>query len=467
MQVEALLQAVAEDLDYGKIKEASKINPASLERELYFTRVFESNLDKHPYIRELGCLKAQFPAIFAPIADGMWFAGEYNKMLVGVDPERGDLVEAGYYCKFRVLEDELDKPDISEQHRNDVRFLLDFWRKHSTYSKCRAAFSEKINKVLPDDDYYSGRQIAYPMFGLGGPYLNYDKLVRIGIKGLRREIEALLLKTDKSDTDKEGFYRLLLGSLDLFAEDCLWYAEEAEEKAAQSVNTAETKRLLTIAESLKHIAEEAPQTYHQAVQLVWLFNLHSLTKNYGRLDVVLGDFLASDLDNGVISYAEAVEMTVSFWKAIVRRGDNFNNRIVIGGRGRRNPQNADRWAKLALEVQGMVRETIPQLSLRWYKGMDEEIYHLAFETLSKGSTFPIIYNDDINVKGVENAFYVPYENAEQYIMYGCGEYIINHQSIGSPDAAINIAKALDATLHNGWDSFYKEARFAVRFFGRL
>ncbi len=458
MQELASTTLAKEELDYGKIKESFKIDPANLEREIHFTKVYKKHFNKPPYVLELACLRAQFPAMFAPIAESMWFAGEYNKMLVGVDPERGDLVEAGYFCKFGALEEELNKPDISEQHRRDIQYLLNFWRQHSTYTKCRAAFPPEVTRALPDDDYYSGRQIAYPMFGLGGPYLNYDKLARIGINGLRQEVEYALSKIDQSDTKRVGFYKLLLGTLALFTENCLWYAKEAETKAALATDAADIKRLLTIAASLKHIAGKAPESYHQALQLVWLFNLHSLTKNYGRLDVVLGDFLAADLDTGRINYDEALEMTVSFWKAIVKRGDNFNNRIVIGGKGRRNPKNADRWAKLALEVQGIVRDTIPQLSLRWYKGMDERLYHLAFETLSKGSTFPIIYNDDANVTGVKSAFYVPYDKAEQYIMYGCGEYIINHQSIGSPDAAINIAKALDVSLHNGWDSFYKEER---------
>ena len=33
------------------------------------------------------------------------------------------------------------------------------------------------------------------------------------------------------------------------------------------------------------------------------------------------------------------------------------------------------------------------------------------------------------------------------------EYLIDHMSTGSPDAAINVVKALDVTLHNGIDSF--------------
>jgi pyruvate-formate lyase len=44
------------------------------------------------------------------------------------------------------------------------------------------------------------------------------------------------------------------------------------------------------------------------------------------------------------------------------------------------------------------------------------------------------------------------------MMYGCGEYVLNHRSVGSPDAALNVLKALDVTLHNGVDSFDGQPR---------
>jgi pyruvate-formate lyase len=63
----------------------------------------------------------------------------------------------------------------------------------------------------------------------------------------------------------------------------------------------------------------------------------------------------------------------------------------------------------------------------------------------------MLYNDDINVEAVANAFRVSREEAEQYVPFGCGEFILDHRSMGTPSGVINLLKALEAVLHNGSD----------------
>jgi pyruvate-formate lyase len=211
--------------------------------------------------------------------------------------------------------------------------------------------------------------------------------------------------------------------------------------------------LQEIINSLLHIVDIKPDTLHQAIQLFWLYNLISLSKNYGRMDVFLGDFLANDLAVGRLNWGQAREMLCGLWKHIADRGDNFNNRIIIGGRGRRNEANANLFAKLSIEVQAQCQQSIPQLSLRWYNGMPEELWNKSLEVIGLGSTFPILYNDDVNISAVAKGLEISLAEAEQYLPYGCGEYVIDHASLGSPDAALNVVKALDVTLFNGLDTF--------------
>ena len=75
----------------------------------------------------------------------------------------------------------------------------------------------------------------------------------------------------------------------------------------------------------------------------------------------------------------------------------------------------------------------------------------ALQVIGEGRTFPILYNDDVNLKAVQNAQGFDELTAEQFVPYGCGEYIINHQSFGTPSGVINLLKALEVTLRNGID----------------
>ncbi len=436
-----------DDLDYGKLLSKKTID--FLHRELEFTNVYLQNAAAHPYVREAECLRVQTRLIMMPICEGDWFAGKLDRMLVGIDPERGDLQENAYFCRFDLLKEQKLRTDVSEKIKLDIDILLSFWSRHASYFKCRKAFPENLHQAMPGDDYTTNMQISFPMYGLGGPCLDYETLMQHGIPGLKKLVEERKTQALLTGENNLEFFYGMETALSIFCETAVRYASEALQKKEKTQDIVLKEKYHRIYVSLKNIITQPPSCYHEAIQLMWLYNLMALPRNYGRMDLYLGDFLTHDLDHGIISYEQALDMTVGLWKQIVDRGDNFNNRIIIGGRGRTNEINADRFALLALEAQKIVNEAIPQLSVRWYQGMDTKIWDKSFEVLATGSTMPIIYNDDVNIPGVTKAMKISAQEAENYAFYGCGEFLIDHASVASPDAAINISKCLDVALRNG------------------
>lgn len=78
-----------------------------------------------------------------------------------------------------------------------------------------------------------------------------------------------------------------------------------------------------------------------------------------------------------------------------------------------------------------VKEVTPQLALRLYDGMNPILLKKAYDVIGEGRTYPMLYNDDVNIPSVKKAFGIPDEEAVQYCQYGCGEYVIFHKSIGT------------------------------------
>jgi pyruvate-formate lyase len=440
-------------LEYGNLKSAQDLR--SVQREMRLTEVYRSLADTHPYDRESACLAAQTEMILMPIQKDDRFAGRIDRMAVGIDPERGGLTDAAYFCQFERLHSALSDGSVDPLVQADIRLLLDYWSREATAFKCRAAFTDDVKKWLPSDDYYSGREIGYPMYGLGGPCLDYAKLVHLGVPGLYAEIQEKRSKNKEADSH---YYRALESALDAFKKALFTYAVEAETLLNAAGDHGVQKRFSQIACSCRNLTCKPPASYHEAIQLVWLYSLVALPRNYGRLDVTLGPLLCRDLDEGRITEQEAFNLTLGLWRLIQARGDNFNNRIIIGGVGRPDPEAADRWTMLALDVQEAAGGTIPQLSLRCHKGMNPALIRRALAIIRRGSTFPILYNDDVNVPAAARAFGVSRQEAEQVIPYGCGEMVLDHRSVGSPDAALNVLKALDVTLRNGQDGFFRESR---------
>ena len=125
-----------------------------------------------------------------------------------------------------------------------------------------------------------------------------------------------------------------------------------------------------------------------------------ISGQFGRLDDFLGPFLARDLENGHITEDEAYKDVRSLWTLIENRRTTVNGRIIVGGRGRKNPKEADMFLHLCMRVAKDCRYVEPQFTLRIDKETSEQIWDEALDAIGAGATYPTIYNDDVEVPAV-------------------------------------------------------------------
>ncbi len=412
--------------------------------ELAFTDTYRTHLDKSPALREAHCLRILYPALLGPIQDGDLFAGRIPRYpLVGLGTEDAS-GGPGYYCRAERLRQAFSENGLDPAYRRRVEDMIAFWETETT-------IAGRLVTMLPPDVLQGTTNAIAEMGGrLAGPLLNYAKLAQVGLPGLLREVAMHRERVVGLGGDVE-IYDAMLMSLDLLAEVCRYYAAQARTQAAHA-DAGRRVELLDMAHVLEQIAVERPLTYREAIQLVWLYALMSFVVNYGRLDVALGDFYARDVDEGRLSEADALRLTQSLWRLMADRKIVFNSRVIVGGMGRPNEANADRFALLAMEATRTVVEIEPQLTLRFYEGMNPALMQKALDVIGEGRTYPMLYNDDVNVPAAQSAFGVSRAEAEAYLPYGCGEYALDAISIGSPNCSLSLLKALEATLHNGRDA---------------
>jgi len=417
----------------------------SIEQE--FTETYKGYIDAHKAIREAKCLEVLYPASLGDIQDEDLIAGRIEPPLIGFSPDEWGQTAFGYYCVTDDIEELLDDDSIDEENKNTLRELVEFWREEDTSAKLRDRYPDQMKEYLPSDNWMGDSGIAFPLYRLTGGNINYRKLLSLGIPGMIEEIQRL---KSKGNGEPE-FYDSAQIAMEVFIQSALWYAEQAQSLAEKTKDKQRTDELRKMAQALEKITQRAPETFREAMQLFWLYSILSDVRNHGRMDVYLGDFLAQDLDEGRLTEEEALRLTQSLWQLMIDRKTRVHNRIIIGGRGRPNEANADRFALIAMEASRTVPEIEPQLSLRFYDGQNPELMNKALDVLGEGRTFPILYNDDVNIPAVEKAFGYSEELAIQYVPYGCGEYIIDHKSFGTPSGVINLLKSLEVTLHDGWD----------------
>lgn len=424
---------------------------ADMQFEIEFTNAYRKarSSARHPAQLELACLKAQYPAILHPIEEGDLFAGrvEFGAVGLGIQHQTGGF---GYYMDEPRVVAELERAQGSPKYREDLHDMLVFWRSENTGFKVMEGMPAELKQALPSDDWLGRSLPAVPILRMAGSYLDFDKLVRVGLPGLEAEVSERFRKARKSGEDA-ALLECMLGALGLVRDICRYYRSQIQDLIGRTQDKARRCELETMADVLQAITRSAPANMREAIQLVWIYGLLTPQIEYGRPDVYLGDLYAADLEEGTLTEQQALALMQSFFRLIDHLDCEVDGRIIVGGYGRRNPENADRLCLLAIEACRTVKEVLPQFTLRFGKQTPKGIWDAAMRCIEEGRTYPLLYNDEVLVPGIMKAFGVSRERAESYVPLGCGEFEFDHYSFGTPSGALNLLKVLEIAIHGGFD----------------
>jgi pyruvate-formate lyase len=412
-----------------------------------YTETYKRYANSDKARREVECLKIIYPTLFRHIEEKDLIAGRLDFLPIGFGCVTS-VGGVGHYCVFHKLR-AFKETLVTSEEKSRVDALYDFWQDHDLKTLyCQDILGDATTGFFMQ---YEPPYMATAR--LSGMMLNYQKLVDLGVDGLKSEVRRRI-------TETKGANEFLLASFDaleLFQEVVAYEAELCRE-ARVGATPERIAQLKLMEKDLLAIREAKPQTFHQALQLIWLYALCAGCINYGRLDTVLGPFLKHDLDFGVITEQGAYDYVRSLWTLIENRRTTVNGRVIVGGQGRPDPNAADIFARVCLKVCKDCRYVEPQFTLRFDSTTPDDIMDMAYDAIGAGATYPTLYNDDVEVPAVEYGMRVPRKIAEQYVPFGCTEFVIQGKSVGTPNTLINLVKILSMSLNGGvdpWDGVDK------------
>jgi pyruvate-formate lyase len=412
-----------------------------------YTETYKRYANSDKARREVECLKIIYPTLFRHIEEKDLIAGRLDFLPIGFGCVTS-VGGVGHYCVFHKLR-AFKETLVTSEEKSRVDALYDFWQGYDLKTLyCQDILGDATTGFFMQ---YEPPYMATAR--LSGMMLNYQKLVDLGVDGLKSEVRRRI-------TETKGANEFLLASFDaleLFQEVVAHEAELCRE-ARVGATPERIAQLKLMEKDLLAIREAKPQTFHQALQLIWLYALCAGCINYGRLDTVLGPFLKHDLDFGVITEQGAYDYVRSLWTLIENRRTTVNGRVIVGGQGRPDPNAADIFARVCLKVCKDCRYVEPQFTLRFDSTTPDDIMDMAYDAIGAGATYPTLYNDDVEVPAVEYGMRVPRKIAEQYVPFGCTEFVIQGKSVGTPNTLINLVKILSMSLNGGvdpWDGVDK------------
>ena len=286
--------------------------------------------------------------------------------------------------------------------------------------------------------------------------LDFDKLLRLGINGLKAEIQKQQENLDYDDPDiypnyevvkKEEFYQCCLIELDAVLDLASRYSHKAEEMA---ITAKEPRRseLLRISKTLKKVPAEPATTFYEAIQSVHFFlsNLFGLYP-LGRPDRYLYPFYQQDIACGRLTKEDAQELIDQLCLGVSTRV--FSRAacgFIVGGQDKDGNLIENDLTWMFVTALDHIQQPDPNGALAVNEKTIDALLRYCAEVLSHGTTHPAFYNDTEIVASLRKLG-VSDEDSVNYIHTTCAEISVVGRSRAHTTAfTINMPRILLETV---------------------
>ncbi len=260
---------------------------------------------------------------------------------------------------------------------------------------------------------------------IGHMALDYEKLLRVGVEGLLKEVRerrgALDLNVPEN-LPKDEFYEGCEAELSALCDLAERYSAYAAELAEKEEDPKRAEELRTMSENFKVVPRYPAQTFHQALQSIHFYNFTLWELYYfGRVDRYLYPFYKKDLEAGRITYEKAVELYACFMllpEAYLL--PNVACDAMLGGRTREGVLVENDVTYIALDAIRFAHSANGKVTLAISKDTSEKLLRRAIRTNAAGLTQPALFNDDLIIDSFV-AHGVRLEDARDYCNTGCAE----------------------------------------------
>jgi len=263
----------------------------------------------------------------------------------------------------------------------------------------------------------------YPGGDSGHFHPDFDKLLTVGVRGIREEIKA---RMDASDTtEKRTFYQ----ACDIAIQGLSEYANRVADKCEMIADTDDehASQLRELARICRYVSTEPPTTFHEAIELMYLALIalwhgedHGLTTP-GRMDQTLRSFYEADVDAGRISWYDAFELICCLYIQLnMILGAGSAESVMVGGHDKYGNDATCDLTYLCLAARMTTKLVYPTVGLAWHEGIPSELADFACRMIRTGIGDPAFFNDELIASGLRDHG-VSYTDSYNYMNSTCVE----------------------------------------------
>lgn len=359
----------------------------------------------------------------------------------------------------------------TDKVKQDLLDIADYWKNNTV---------EELTISRMSDEEIAFSHLQGKCGYLPGMFLNagvchtvprYERVFEKGYAGIKQMVldKVEELKTSNElDHKKQVFYDSLIITLDAVIDYINRYANLAGEKASKETDEKRKSELLEISEVCKWISKNPPRTFREAMQL-WVFTTNftlieaNSSISYGRFDQYMYPFYKKDLDEGIQTKEEMLELLeISFIKlmtptklrdigttlAAAGRGMGGES-LTIGGVDEHGKDATNDMTYMVLDAYAHTRTITPWIAVRLHSKTPHDFKIKLANVLRIGTGQPKVFNDEVAIPAAL-AGGRSLVHARDYNVLGCVEPDVAGREYGWHDASyVSSLKILEMGLNNG------------------
>ncbi len=348
------------------------------------------------------------------------------------------------------------------------REVFPYWKGRQIVDRIEEAVPEEIRRADERGviyNYFRSRSIGHIQAG-------YEKVLRLGMRGILSEVDAALSRLDPKAPDFLH-RRSFLESVALVCEAVIRFAARhaaaARRIARETPDPRRRAELERIAAILERVPEHPARGFAEALQSFWIahlvLNLETPGHAFGpgRFDQYLYPYYRWSLDRREITADEAQELIDCLWvkfDEITLAKDSgesqtsssypdFQN-LNIGGLTRNGRDAVNELSYVCLNALEHTRLPQPGLSAQIASLTSPKFLYRCCEVLRLGTGMPAMFNADVLALGMVNRGKT-LEDARASSLNGCVAGFCDGKDRMASSGYFNLAKALELALNDGLD----------------
>lgn len=347
--------------------------------------------------------------------------------------------------------------------------VSDYWKNKCVLDRWRALAPEDMETLRDNGMIYIDRKAVR---GYGETTPGWERLLTLGISGIRKEAQDALAKLDDAhsgDLEKMFFLKSEIIVCDGIITLAHRHARLAEELAAKCADPVRKAELEKIAAVCRRVPEYPATSFYEAAQSVLFYEYaiymeqNASSYNLGRIDQYLYPYYKADIENGVMTKDDAQELLDCLWIKIAElslfqdevtaqyaAGYCITVNVTAGGIDQFGNDAVNPLSYQVIQATMDVRFKEPNLSVRYNISKNPDSFlRKAVESIRLGLTMPAIHHDDAGIRMLLNKG-VPLSEAWDWNPCGCVETNLAGRMKQYTDMAdVNLGGIIEMALNDG------------------